>query len=320
MHFQGRAGDGCRLRGHRHLQQLGDPRQARALNQQRHQHDKEREVEVELSVGQAGHQREHRKNDRDRAAQADPGNECLLATMERLERQQANYHRQWPGKQNHPQRQGQCRQGDRQQVVGRHQQPQHQEHADLRQPGHAVEHVQDAVAAAHRTVADHQAADVYRQEATAVQGVGQRKHHQAAGNHQDRIQAGGQVDAIDQLQHEPATAQADDSADAEFAQQVGQQAPVQAGLAAGEHVDQGHGEEHRHRVVAAGFDFQAGGHPFVQAFAAEQREHRCGVRRANDGTDQQALNQIEIEQPGSGHAGQPGGDQHPDRGQRQRRP
>jgi hypothetical protein len=66
------------------------------------------------------------------------------------------------------------------------------------------------------------------------------------------------------LQHQPAAAQADQAADAELAQQVHQQAPVQAGLAAGEHVDQGHGEEHRHRVVAAGFDFQAGGDPFVQ--------------------------------------------------------
>jgi hypothetical protein len=70
------------------------------------------------------------------------------------------------------------------------------------------------------------------------------------------------------------------------------------------------------RNTAIGFDFQAGGNPLVQAFAAEQREHRCGVGRANNGTDQQALNQIEIEQPGSGHAGQPGGNQHPDRGQR----
>ncbi|MNG00613.1 hypothetical protein D3C84_835550 [compost metagenome] len=114
MHFQGRAGDGRRLRGHRHLQQLGDPRQARALNQQRHQHDKKREVEVQLGVGQAGHQREHRQNDRDRAAQADPGNEDFLTAMERLERQQTNHYRQWPGKQNHPQREGEGRQGNRQ--------------------------------------------------------------------------------------------------------------------------------------------------------------------------------------------------------------
>ena len=42
------------------------------------------------------------------------------------------------------------------------QQAQHQEHADLRQPGHAVEHVQNAVATADRTVAKHQATQVHR--------------------------------------------------------------------------------------------------------------------------------------------------------------
>ena len=163
-------------------------------------------------MGQPGHQREHRQNDRHRAAQADPGDEGFFAAVEGLERQQADHHRQRPREQDHPQRQAQGRQGDRQQVMGRDQQAQHQEHADLCQPGHAVEHMQNAMAAAHRAVADHQAAQVHGEETTAVQGVGQGEHHQAAGHHQDRVQAGGQVDAVDQLQHQPATAEADHAA------------------------------------------------------------------------------------------------------------
>ena len=95
---------------------------------------------------------------------------------------------------------------------------------------------------------------------------------------------------------------------------------MQAGLAAGEHVDQGDGEEHRHRVVAAGFDFQAGADPLVEALAAQQREYRRGVCGADDGADQQALNDIEVKQPGRGHAGEAGGNQHPHRGQGQGRP
>ena len=240
--------------------------------------------------------------------------------MEGLERQQGGHHRQRAGHQDHPQRQAQGRQGDGQQVVGRDQQAEHQEHADLRQPGHAVEHVQDAMAAADRPVTQHQAAQVHGQEAAAVQGVGQGEHRQSAGYHQDRVQAAGQVDAIDQLQHQPAAAQAHQPADAELAQQVGEQAPVQAGLAAGDHVDQGDGEEHRHRVVAARLDLQGGGDPLVQALAAEQREHRRGIGGADDGADQQALDQVQVEQPGGDHAGQAGGDQHADRGQRQGRP
>ncbi|QHB30390.1 FAD-dependent oxidoreductase [Pseudomonas monteilii] len=101
---------------------------------------------------------------------------------------------------------------------------------------------------------------------------------------------------------------------------MAQQAPVQASLAAGDHVDQGDSEEHRHRVVAARLDFQRSGNPLVQAFAAQQREHRRSVGRADDGADQQALDQAEVEQPGGDQAGEGGGDHYPDRGQRQRRP
>lgn len=194
--------------------------------------------------------------------------------------------------------------------------PNTQEHADLCQPGHAVEHVQDAVAAAYRAIADHQAAQVDGEEAAAVQGIGQGEDHQAAGDHQDRIKAVGQVDAVDQLQHQPAAAKADETANAEFANQVAEQVPVQAGLAAGEHVDQGDGEKHCHRVVAARLDLQAGGYPFVQALAAEQGKHCGGIGRADDGADQQALDDVQVEQPGGGHAGQPGGNQHAHRCQR----
>ncbi|MNJ58510.1 hypothetical protein D3C77_541440 [compost metagenome] len=176
--------------------------------------------------------------------------------------------------------------------------------------------MQNAVAAADRPVAEDQAAQVHGEEAAAVQGVGQGEHHQATGNHQDRIEAARQVDAVDQLQHQPAATEAHQAADAELAQQVGEQAPVQAGLAAGDHVDEGDGEEHRHRVVAARFDLQGRGYPFVQALAAEQREHRGGVGGADNGADQQALDQAQVEQPGGDHAGQSGGNKHADRGQR----
>ena len=153
-----------------------------------------------------------------------------------------------------------------------------------------------------------------------MQGVGQCKDHEAAGYKEDRIEAGGEVDPVDQLQHHPATAQTDHATDAELAHQMHQQIPVQTGFAAGKHVDKSDGEEHRHWVITAGFDFEAGGHPLVQALAAQQREHRRRIGGADNGADQKALHHVQVEQPGGCHAGQPGGNQHPDRGQRQRRP
>lgn len=72
------------------------------------------------------------------------------------------------------------------------------------------------------------------------------------------------------MQQNPAAARANETADAEFLNEMPQQPPVQAGLATGNHGDQGYGEKHRHGIVAARFDFRAGGHPLIQAFAAEQ--------------------------------------------------
>ncbi|MCY1529032.1 hypothetical protein D9M68_641580 [compost metagenome] len=270
MHFQAGAGDGRRLRWHGHPQQLGGPGQAGALQHQGNQHDEEGQVEEQLGVGQPGHQREHRENDRDRPAQADPGDKGLFPAMEGAERRQAHQHRERAGEDDHPQRQAQGRNGDGQQVMGRDQQAEHQEHADLRQPGHAVEHVQDAVARTDRPVAQHQAAQVDGEDAAAVQGVGQGEDQQAAADHQQGIEAVGQVDPVDHLQQQPAAGEAEHGADAEFPEEVGEETEADLGLPLGQHVDQGDGEEHRHRVVAAGFDFQGGGDPFVEPLAAEQ--------------------------------------------------
>ncbi len=318
--LQAGAGYRCRIRRHHHPQQPGRPGQAGALHQQRDQDDEEGHVEEQLGVRQAGHQREHREDDRHRAAQADPGDEGFLAVVEGAERDQSDQYRQRSCHQDHPQRQGQCRQGDRPQVVGGDQQAEDQEHADLRQPGHAVEHVQDAVAAADRAVAEEQAAQVDGEDAAAADGVGQGEHQQAAADHQQRVEAAGQVHAVDQLQQQPAAAKTEQGAETELLHQVQGEAPAEAGLAAGEHLDQGHGEEHRHRVVAARFDFQGRGDPLVETFAAEQGEHRGGVGGADDGADQQAFHPVQVEQPGCRDAGQAGGHQHAQGGQRQCRP
>ncbi|EGH06322.1 hypothetical protein Pgy4_01345, partial [Pseudomonas savastanoi pv. glycinea str. race 4] len=93
--------------------------------------------------------------------------------------------------------------------------------------------------AADRPVTQHQTAQVDREKAAAVNRVGQGKDRKPPGNHQNRVQAGRQIDAVDQLQQDPAAAQADETADAELLNQMPQQPPVQAGLTAGQHADQG---------------------------------------------------------------------------------
>ena len=204
--------------------------------------------------------------------------------------------------------------------MGGDQQAEDQEHADLRQPGEAVEDVQDAVPRADRLVAQQQAAQVDGQDAAATDGVGAGENHQAAADHQQRVQAVSQLQAVDDLQQQPAAAEAEHRADGEIADQVQAQLPADALAGAGENLDQGHGKKHRHRVVAAGLDLQGGGDPLIEAAATEQAEHRGGVGGANDGADQHAFQQAQVEQPGRGKAGQPGGHQHAEGGQRQRGP
>ncbi|MCY1174428.1 hypothetical protein D9M73_146300 [compost metagenome] len=189
--------------------------------------------------------------------------------MEGAEWRQAKEDRQRPGDHDHPQRQAQGRQDDREQLMGCYQQAQDHEHADLRQPGQAVEHVQDAVAGTDRPVAEEQAEQVDGEDAAAVHGVGQGEGQHATGHHQQRVQAVGQGQAVDQLQHQPAAGEAHRSADAELLDDVDDETPAETGLAGSEHLDQGYREEHGHGVVAARLDFQGGADPFVEAAPAK---------------------------------------------------
>jgi len=168
---------------------------------------------------------------------------------------------------------------------------------------------------ADRPVAQQQAADIDRQDAAAADGAGQGEDHQAAGHRQQRIEAVGHRQTVDQLQQQPAAEQAEHGADAELLQQAEQEIPAKGGLAGEQHLDQCDGQEHRHRVVAARFDFQGRADPLVEALAVEQVEHHRGIRGADDGADQQALQQRQVEQPGGGQPGQARGDGDPEGGQ-----
>ena len=78
--------------------------------------------------------------------------------------------------------------------------------------------------------------------------------------------------------------------------------------------DQGDGEEHRHRIVHAGFHLQRGADALAQFHAAlmQQQEHRRGVGRGDDGAGQQSRDPGQIEQPDRGQTGDGGGDQNTD--------
>ena len=87
-----------------------------------------------MRIGQRGNEAEI---DRHRAAQPDPGREGRLAPRE-AERQQAGEHRDRP--RNNDQHHGDqdAARDERDQIVRRDQQAEHQEQHDLREPGEAL--------------------------------------------------------------------------------------------------------------------------------------------------------------------------------------
>ena len=76
-------------------------------------------------------------------------------------------------------------------------------------------------------------------------------------------------------------------------------------------------QKHRHRVIAAGLYFQRGSDTFVQTALTEQGEHGGRVSGSHDGTDQQPLQQIQVEQPGGDITRQSGCNQNAHSGKRQ---
>ena len=176
------------------------------------------------------------------------------------------------------------------------------------------------MAVANRPVAEQETTQVDREDAAAVQRSGRGKNHDPAAQRQQRVKPGRQHNAINHLQQQIAAAETDSDTQAELLHDMHRKHPAQAGLMLLNHLDKGDGQEHRHRVVAAGFNFQRRADAFIQSFTAEQREHRRGISRADDSADQQPFNQVEMKQPGRHQSGQGRGDQHPDRGERQRGP
>ena len=199
MNIEPHAGDRPAHGRDHHFGFFRRPPERGSLEQQGNQHHEERHVKEQPRVIQTGHHREHRKDNRHRAAQPHPADKDPLAQVEAAKRQQAGKHRQRTGEEDHPRGQQQRRNGDRQQVRWRNQQAQHQEHADLRQPRQAVKVLQNGMAVANRAVAHQESAEIDGENAAAVQRGGDGKNKNAAAQRQQGVKPRGQRDAVDRL-------------------------------------------------------------------------------------------------------------------------
>ncbi len=136
--------------------------------------------------------------------------------------------------------------------MGGGEQPQHQKHADLAEPGQTVQHRQCGAAAAQGEVTEQQTGEVDGENAAATNRRGEGEDQQTAADGEQRIEPRRQTGCVDETPQQPAAAKANPGAKTKLLDQLQQQeAPIQPLLGGGEHLDQGDGEKDRHGVVAA---------------------------------------------------------------------
>ena len=241
------------------------------------------------------------KEDRDGAAQTDPGDKSRLARREAIG-QEAQDHRDRTGNDDQDQRDAKRRQKHWQKRRGRDQQTHHQEHADLGEPGHAVGEAGDLAGRPVRIVAEREADQIDRQKAAGPQTLRQRKDQKRQRTGQNRIKAGREFQPVDRAQHKSAAEKAEKDAAHHLPEKVPEEVdrrfPAGNGLTVDNDRDQRQGQKNCHRVVDARLDLKRGSHTRLQAQPPQmqQEKHRGRVGRADDRAEQHRLGPAEPEQ------------------------
>ncbi len=276
-----------------------------ALQHQRNHHDDEGRVEEELAVVHVADDRHDPEQDGDGAAQADPGDEARF-TLGEIEGQQAEPDGE--GTRNEDEEEGQQdgRQQDLRKLGRGCEEAEHEEHDDLGEPGHSVLETLDRYRRGQLARPGIDAGDINGEEAAAADQAGEGEDHQGHGQHEDRCQALLDLQpAQDECDRRPAD-ETEDEADPHLLDEEPQQIERESVRAAAvrDQFDQRDGEEDRHGVVGAGFDFERRANPVadVDAADAQQEEHRRRVRGCEDRAQQHAFEIAEAEEEMGGKA------------------
>ena len=157
--------------------------------------------------------------------------------------------------------------------------------------------MQNVLQVMHAPVAEYHAGQIDGEKAAAADAVGKGEHQNGTAGDQQRVQAGGQLDPVDQTRQQHPPGQTAYAAYAELLHKGAEKMPAETLLAGSKHGHQGNGQEDRHGVVGAGLDLQRGAHPLlqVQSLALEQGEHGRCVSGADNGAQQQPLQPVQIQ-------------------------
>ena len=279
----------------RDMKPPGGCAQCPALQQQRDDHDDKGDVEIEVGFREPDQHRDRGQKDRDRAAQAGPGDEYLLPPVE-AEWREAEKHRDRPRHQHQHDRHHHGRNDAADQPLRRDQQAEQHEHHDLRQPGRGIEKRHDRIMRPGRPVADDDAGEIDREKPRRVRDLRHAEDHQCGGGDKWRVQPLRQRHPVQRHHHETATDHADNGAEYGLTDKLQRDLPDRA-FADRNEFDQHERQKHRERIVGAGFDLQrrtdAGTQP--QPLRVDQQKHRGGIGRRHHGAHQQRLGPVQIE-------------------------
>ena len=197
----------------------------------------------------------------------------------------------------------------RRQLGGEDQQPQHEEHRDLGQPGEGVVDPEQAVPVGQRAIAENHRRHVDREEPAGANQCRHAKGEEGEGQRDDRVEAAGQqAQAAEQGPAPIADRDPERTTDTELNQELDRQAPEVGLVGSDEMGDERRGEQDGHRVVEARFDLEGDADPLLELepAAPQDGEDSRGVRRRDNRAQQERLGPGEAEQVGEG-ADQAGG-------------
>ena len=176
-------------------------------------------------------------------------------------------------------------------------QAEHDEQPDLRCERQSLVEGDELAAVARRRAADRQADEVDGEETAAADRVGRAERHRGRGDRRNRGERPDRLrDAREQPGRRGAERDADEEPEPELPHDLEQQ--VGCAVAAGtlDPRDQPDRERDRHRVVAARLGFERARETASDLREAQRREDGGGVRRGDDGAEQERLEPRDVEQ------------------------
>ena len=294
-----RAGLGDRAGEGRNLGRQPEPArerlEGRSLQERREQHGEEDDVQELEPLPDPRIHREQREHDRHGAAQPSPAEHGPLREREALEGGGGEGGQRAGNERDH-EREHRALQRHVQHVAREDQEPEGEEHRELRHPGEAHVEGRDGLLGGNVRAPERQPDQVDGEEARPLDRRGRAVRDRPGRQRGHRVEAGGvEPGAPEPLHGEPADSQADHRADPQLLHEQPEHVE-HAVVRQLDPVDEAEDEQDGHGIVEAGLALERRRQPPLERRGAQHGEDRRAVRGGDDRAEQQRLQEGEVEQ------------------------